>query len=309
MSTIADLKRAILNKNLNDSLLVLCCKDVFFVAQQYVNAIADFKELQISYCDDFDEQFMDFQNNMFDFSDIDYLKIFHVDKFSTKLSNDLTSIKNAVVICKSVDEKLLKILKDNDMYFEIPKLQEWQIVSYCTTMCEGLTDAKIKWLCKMTNNDIYRLDNEMRKISCFDKKQQDDIFDLIDSDNGYSDLSDVSIYNLTNAICERNYKAILEILKDIDNLDTNPYGIVTLLKRSFKSIIGIQMDSNATAEKLGIKPVQFNIMKSKNCNKFTDERLREIYKFLTDYDYLLKSGQLDMPEEMLVDYIICTVLS
>ncbi len=309
MKTLAELKRAIQNKNLEDSLIVLCYKDTPFIAYQYANAIAAFKELKLSSEDDFDTKFLDFQNSMFDFSDIDCLRLFVVDKFSTKLTKELNTIKNAIVICKDVEEKTLKQLKDLEMYFEIPKLQEWQIVDYMKAMCPGLNESKIKWLCSVANSDIYRLDNEMKKISCFDKKSQDDVFDMIDSDDGYSDLTELKIFDLSNAICARDAREVDRILKDIDNIDVEAVGLITILRRQFKAILQIQLDKDATAEKLGIKPVQFNIMKNKNCNKFSDEKLKSIYKFLVDFDYKLKNGELDISSSRLIDYIICAVMS
>lgn len=309
MKNLAELKKAIQNKNLEDSLLVFSYKDTPFIAYQYANAIADFKELRLATEEDFDTKFLDFQNSMFDFSDIDCLRLFVVDKFSTKLTKELTEIKNAVVICKDVEEKTLKLLKEHELYFEIPKLQEWQIVDYMRMMCPGLNESKIKWLCNIANNDIYRLHNEMKKISCFDKERQDDVFDMIDADDGYNDLSELTIFNLSNAICARDYREVDRILREIDNIDVEAVGLITILRRQFKMILNIQLDASATAEKLNMKPVQFNIIKNKNCNKYTSDKLKSVYEFLNDFDFKLKSGALDISKDKLIDYILCEVLS
>lgn len=309
MKTIQELKRAIQNKNLDNSLLVLKWSDFSYIAFEYIHAIASFKNLEIKTIDDFEEAFSKINNSLFDFSSIDYLQVFIVDKFKTKLVSQLDDLENVVVVCNSVDETTLEMLKEKEYYFEIPKLQDWQIEDYFHLRCQGLSYPKIKWLCEVTNNNIYRLDNEMKKIACFDKSLQEDIFDLIDNDNGYEDLTKNKIYDLSNAILSRDLKQVATILKDIENMDVEGVGLITILRRSFKIVIDIQMDASATAEKLGIKPAQFNVVRAKNCNRFTNDKLKSVYKFLNDFDYNLKNGLLDMPKDRLIDYIICEVLS
>ena len=246
---------------------------------------------------------------MFDFSHIDYLQVCIVDKFKTNLTYQLDDLENVVVVCKSVDDKTLELLKEKEYYFEIPKLQDWQIEDYFHKKCPGLSEPKIKWLCGLTNNDIYRVDNEIKKIACFDKKIQEDVFNLIDEDNGYDDLTQNKIYDLTNAILSKDLRQVATILKDIDNMDVEGVGLVTILRKGFKNVLSIQLDSTATAEKLGIKQGQFNVIKVKNCNRFEENKLKSVYKFLVDFDYNLKSGNLDMSKDRLIDYIICEVLS
>ena len=309
MKTIQELKKAIQNENLDNSLLVLKWSDFSFIAFEYIHAIAKFKNLEIKTLDDFDDAFSTSSNSLFDFSHIDYLQVCIVDKFKTNLTYQLDDLENVIVVCKDVDEKILERIKEKEYYFEIPKLQDWQIEDYFHMRCPGLSEPKIKWLCGLTNNDIYRVDNEIKKIACFDKDIQEDVFNLIDEDNGYNDLTQNKIYDLTNAILSKDLRQVSTILKDIDNMDVEGVGLITILRRSFKNVIGIQLDSNATAEKLGIKQAQFNIVKAKNCNKFKDDKLKSIYKFLVDFDYNLKNGKFDIDKDRLIDYIICEVLS
>ena len=309
MKTIQELKKAIQNKNVDDSLLVLKWSDFSFIAFEYVHAIASFKNLEIKVIDDFEEAFQRVGHSLFDFSSIDYLQVYIVDKFKTKLNSQLDELENVIVVCNSVDDKTLEMLQEKECYFEIPKLQDWQIEDYFYLRCPGLSMPKIKWLCENANNNIYRIDNKIKKIACFDKKVQEDIFNLIDNDNGYDDMTKNKIYDLTNAILSRDLKQVATILKDIDSMDVEGVGLITILRKSFKLVIGIQLDKDATAEKLGVKPAQYNVVRAKNCNKFSSEKLKSVYKFLSDFDYNLKNGNLDIGKERLVDYIICEVLS
>ena len=309
MKTIQELKKAIQNKNLDNSLLVLKWSDFSFIAFEYIHAIAEFKNLEIKTLDDFDDAFSTIGRSLFDFSHIDYLQVCIVDKFKTGLTYQLSELENVVVVCKEVDEKTLEYIKEKEYYFEIPKLSDWQIEDYFHMRCQGLSEPKIKWLCNIANNDIYRIDNEIKKIACFDKDVQEDVFDLIDEDNGYGDLTQNKIYDLTNAILSKDLKQTANILKDIDNMDVEGVGLITILRKSFKTILSIQLDPSATAEKLGIKQAQFNIVRAKNCNRFNESKLKSIYKFLVDFDYNLKNGKFDIDKDRLIDYIICEVLS
>ena len=309
MKTLQELKKAIQNKNLDDSLLVLSWSDFSFIALEYVHAIAKFKNLEINLIEDFDNLARHIDNNLFDFSSIDYLQLYMCDKFNTKQIVNLLKLKNVIVICKEVDDSLIEFLKDNEMYFEFPKLQDWQVLDYLHQMCKGLNPAKIQWLYNISGGNIYRLNNEIQKIACFDEKIQDDVFDLINDDNGYDDMTQNKIFDLTNAILGKDLKQVATILKDIENMDVEAYGLITILRKSFKNVIGIQFDSTATPEKLEIKPQQFNIIKIKNCNKFSNDKLKKIYKFISDFDYNLKSGNLDISKDRLIDYIVCEVLS
>lgn len=309
MKTIQLLKRAIENKNLEDSLIVLKWTDVPFVAFQYLNAIAKFKNLEIKRVEEFDEVFKHTSSSLFDFASLDYLQVYVEDTFKTKLVDNLKDLKNVIVICKSIDDKIIDRLKENEMYFEIPKLQDWQIKDYIHTQCPGLSQAKINWLYDSTEGNIYRMSQEAKKISCFDGKIQDEVFDMIDNDGGYEDLTQNKIFDLTNAVLAKDLNKVATILKDIEHMDVEGYGLVTILKNSFKTVIEIQLDNTATAEKLGIKPARFNIVKAKNCGRFTSEKLMSIYKFLSDFDSQLKNGKFEISKDSLIDYIICEVLS
>ena len=310
MKTLQELKRAIQNKQLDISLLVLKWSDVSFIAYEYLHAIAEFKKLEINHVEDFDYEFQTNDTDMFNFSSIDYLQLYAVDKFTTKLiASQLKELENVIVICKEVDDGLLEILKQNEMHFEIPKLKDWQVIDYLRVSCSGLSVPKIQWLYNVTGGNVYRLDNEIKKISCFDRSFHEDAFDMINADNGYEDLTQNKIYDLSNAILSRDVNQMRSILKDIQSMDVEGVGLITILRRSFKIVIGIQLDSNATAEKLGIKQAQFNVVRAKNCGKYSTDKLKQVFKFLTDFDVNLKSGNLDMSKDRLIDYIICEVMS
>lgn len=294
---IKELKENIINKSLNDDFLIFKWEDVNFLPLQYINEIAKNKNLELSYVDELSNGLSN-DYDMFD-SLGDRLVVLIVDTFSTNL--DCSSFKNTIVVCKKVDDVL------KEYVVEFPKIQEWQVIDLMRTKCRGLDDAILKWLYDITQGNIYRIVNEMDKISIFDKDQQESIFNLLNGDNGYVDLNPLNIFNLSNAILKKDYKTIGDVIRDIDNLDIEGTGLVTILKRNIKNIIDIQMNPQATPESLGMKVNQFRAIEY-NCGKFSNNQLIDMYEFLTSIDFKLKNGELQMDNNQLVSYIICNIL-
>ena len=306
-SKLSNLKQNIQNGEIPDSLIVFKWSDNPFIAHQYTREIAHQKQLEIKDIDDFDAEFKGIDNEMFDF-DSGYLKLLDVDKFSSNLIDELPYIRNTVVICKDIDEGTEFSLAIIGALYEVPKLKSWQIKSFIRHECPGLSEERLDWLCDVTSENIYRIANEIDKVSIFDKEKQNEVFDLLEKDGGFADLNQRKLYDLTNPITGKNLYRLTPVLKDLENMEVNEYSLVSILKDSFELLMRIQLNPSITAEELGIKPARLKAIKW-DVGKYTNKRLTEIYKFLTDFDYNLKSGNLDIKSDRLVDYIICKIIS
>lgn len=304
--TLQELKKSILNMNTPDTPLVLKCDKSEFVAMEYVNAIASFRELEIRWHDDVDGFVVDSGDNMFDFSDIDYLRVLRVDTLELPDPKAFLGMRNAIVVCHAIGKKTEGALSESGCVVAIPALKDWQVEEYLMARCQGLPSPKAKWLCSVAGHDIGRISNEAGKIACFQKSDQDAVFDAIDSDDGYSDLGRSGAFELSNALLARDAKTVAELLRDTN---AEPFALVALLRRGFRNVIGIQMDSGATPSKLGIKPAQFNIVRAKNVGRYTNDELMDKFMFLTGFDYGIKSGNIDLNGNRLLDYVVCGVMS
>ena len=111
---------------------------------------------------------------------------------------------------------------------------------------------------------------------------------------------------MTNAILKKDLVAISHIFKDIENIDVEPIGLVTILYNNFKNVINVQLSNNPTADKLGMKSNQFNAIRY-NCGYYSKESLNKILEILTNIDKQIKIGE--MPIDILVDYLIIKILS
>ena len=310
---VTELKKAIEENTLDDSFLVLQWSDNNFIAHQYVNTIAKNKKLKLDYIDD-----LKGYNNTLDdfFGDVvaDTLYVMNVEKFTCDIE-DFSNYKNVVVICKNID------CNDNVITYvvKLPKIEDWQINDYMKMRCNGINKEKLEWLQKVTNNNIYRIDNELSKISIFSKVYQNDIFDMLNNEGGYSDLTSSSFYDFINALKEKNVKVLRDLLIEIDSIDVEPMGIITCLHNEFKLITDIklkrfsnQSDIDEFIKSRGISVYKFNAYRKSIIDKFSESHLAKIFSFITSVDYKLKSGQLGTlsnDKNRFIDYIICNILS
>ena len=296
--TCEELKNKIIDKTLGDSLLVLSYKDNDFVTTQYVNQICKDKRLTKIYIDSLDDISVD-ANEFFEAS-TDVMYILKVDKFVC--TENLDRYKNVIVICKEVVNK--------DLYpnvISISQLNKDNIIEYMQVMCPGISEEKLNWLYEVSGGDIYRLEKEMRKLEIFPERAQDSVFLSLIENGGYIDLNTSTIYTLVNAIINKDINTIKNITSRLDVIDIEGTGLVTILIKNIKNIIDVQTNMKATAESLGMSQKQFYAV-SKHRGKFTVNQLADMFEFLTDIDYRLKSGMLEMTNDQMVNYVITNVI-
>ena len=295
---LRELKERINKKESIPFPLIFLASNNDFLIHQYLYSIAKNLSLNIvSICslkelDDITSSVFYENNDLF---------VFKVDKDMLIKQED---VKNNKVIILSENQ-----IKGSDIdVVKFDKLENWMIEDYAKTLLPGLTIQETNWLCKICNYNVERVDIECQKLSLFDKKEQESIFELINKENGYCDLNDLNIFNLTNAIIKKDILTIKTIIRDIDNIDIEGTGLVTILLKQFLNIINIQLNNHANAASLNMSEKQFRAI-SYNCNKYSNDKLISIYKFLNDVDYRLKSGLLDISNRDLVQNILNNILN
>ena len=295
---LRELKERINKKDSIPFPLIFLASNNDFLVNQYLYSIAKNLSLNIvsisslKELDDITSSVFYENNDLF---------VFKVDKDMLLKQED---IKNNKVILLAENQ-----IKGSDIdVVKFDKLENWMIEDYAKTLLPGLTVQETTWLCKICNYNIDRVDIECQKLSLFDKKEQENIFELINKENGYCDLNDLNIFNLTNAIIKKDILTIKNIIRDIDNIDIEGTGLVTILLKQFLNIINIQLNNHANAASLNMSEKQFRAV-SYNCNKYSNNKLISIYKFLNDVDYRLKSGLLDISNKDLVQNILNNILN
>lgn len=295
---LAELKQKI-NSGVSIGLpLIFIGKDNAYIMKTYIDAIAKnnfLKVLNINSLKEMD----DLENSMF--KEENYLYLYHLNKNESLDENALLDKPIIIISENDIKSKSIETVT-------FSKLLEWQIEAYVQTLLPGMNALEVNWLCKNAKYDLYRLDNEANKINIFEKKDQENIFKEISDENGYADINELTIFNLSNSIIKKDILGVKSVMKDIDNIDIEGTGLVTILLKNFFTIINIQTNPHASAEKLNISEKQFKYLQYYQCNKYSTDELINIYAFLTTVDYKLKSGLLEMDNKQLVVYILSNII-
>lgn len=296
--TLVDLKSKLLSNSKIQLPLIFINDNNDYLIKTYLYQIAKNNLLTIREISSINEM-IDIESGMF--KDEDYLYIYRCNK-EEQINDEQLSNYNIIIITDT-DFTTVKTEK-----IKFKKLENWQIEAYIKKLIPGLNDIEIEWLCKNSGYDLNRLDNEASKLNIFEPKDQSNIFKKINDDNGYCDLNELTIFNLSNAIIKKDVLEVKKVLQDIDYIDVEATGLVTILLKNFLNIINIQTNSRATPNSLGISEKQFKFLQYNQCNKYSNEELFRIYNFLTDIDYKLKSGLLDMSNNQLNYYIVSNII-
>ena len=302
MLDIKNLKSDIENENIKHNFAIFKYSDTDFLGFQYVDAIAKVLNREVKIIDDLSEISKN-TFSLFDDSDSDCINLFITDKFEY---DNLDIIhKDLYIICKTIDKKSLKIF--NDYILELPKLEDWQIKDYVYSVAEGANEKSLDKLINACGNDIYRINQELNKIKIFTKQERNFTFDKFIDDGIFSDLSTYTIFDFSNAIIKKDINTLRTIYKEIDRIDIEPIGLVTVLLNNFRNIIKIQLANNPTPESCNMKPNQFWAIRH-SCGMYTKEQLLFIFDFLTGIDERIKTGNMPV-DSFLIDYIVITILT
>lgn len=295
---LSDLKNKLINKNIISLPLIFIESNNDYIVKTYIKQISINNNLEIKEINTINEM-IDIENGMF--KDKNYLYIY---RYSEKENVNLDTVKEYNIII--ISDKVINNCSIESVKFD--SLEKWQIEDYVHVLIPGLTDKEIKWLCQIANYDLNRLENESLKLNIFDKKEQPVIFKDLNEENAYCDLNDVGIFNLSNAVVQKDIVTIKKVLDNLEFIDVEGTGLVTILLKNFLNIINIQLNSRATPDSSNMTPKQFNYYKYYLINKYSNDKLINIYDFLNTIDYKLKSGLLDMTNHELVYYIISHII-
>ena len=280
---IRELKKYIEYKSLPSMMLVLKYSDNKFLCYQYVDAIIKFKNKEKIFIASVEDILNKNLNSSFEDNN-DYIYILDIEELTQVLD-----VPNLIVICKKINKEV------NVDFVNMPSLVPWQIEDYAALKLPGLTNEDILWLVSNSKNDIYRVDNECKKLSLFNKANQKEMFELIKLEDGYDDLSNLTIFSFTNAFIKKDIIMLNKVINRIDAIGIEAFSVIALLTKQFKNLIDIQLNPKATPEDLGLKLNQFNAIKY-NCNKYSNKQLVAIYEFLTSLDSKVKLGEMPLTE-------------
>ena len=125
-------------------------------------------------------------------------------------------------------------------------------------------------------------------------------------DGEYETLSNLTIFDLSNAIMKKDTKSALDVLKVFPYIDSKPdIWLLSILLGNFKRVIDIQLNPNAKAADIGMSDKQYWAVKKNNVGIYSNNDLIDIYKFLTELERKFKFDGISASQ--LVDYMICKI--
>ena len=286
-------KENVLNNSVKPQMYALVYDDNNSIILQYVNHIAQCTNNPITYLNELDDL-----QDLMSLGDYDDggIYVLQLDKLTDKIPRSFYKLF-CFIICKEVTNN------DDLETIKFPKVETWQMLDYARVSLKGVNERKIEWLVNLLGNNQLRLENEINKITIFPMNERDAIFDLINNDGGYDDITNLTMFNLVTAISKKSKQEIIDVLEAIKLIDIEPMGLVTSLLKQFKLAIDVKM---GTKDYKGLNISQKQYIAIKKYNPYTSTELVKAYKLLTNIDYELKIGLL--PNEYIVDYVVCNIL-
>lgn len=299
--TLQELKQSIEDSTFKPTTMILVSEDKF-IPLQYVEEIK--KQYDVLYVESLQELLPNEDDIFGDSTEISSdIIIFNTElvDFSEEI---LFNKDNVIVVANKIDKASKKFY--GDLVIEVPKLVDWQVRDMVYSLGNGIDRKYLDWLIHNCNGEVNRLYQEMLKLSLFNDSEKRHLFDEMIEDGAFDDLSANTIFNFTNAILKKDYQSLKLIYEEIDNIDVNDFGLLTILYNNFLNVINIQLGINPTADSLGMSYGQFNAIKH-SCGYYSANQLVNIMKILSDMDRKIKSGEF--PTNIMRDYLILSVLS
>lgn len=304
--TIQDLKNKIETKTVSDELIIFKDTESGFVSNQYIHAIASARGMKINYVESPDELISDLgsifiENTTNSSSNLNVLK----SEVFIWGDSRIAGLKDFIVVVSKFSDKAIE--KSLEQFIvKVPKLESWMIKDYVYSVAPGVEARDLDTLINLCGTNYLRLQQELDKILLFTEPERKYLVATMLQDGALDDLSSYNIFNLTNALTSRNITALSGVYKELDRVDVNEFGLLTILLKNFKNMLLVQTSSNPTPESIGLDSKVIYAIK-KLPRVFNSDQLVKIYSMLLDIDRLIKTGEL--PAELAIDYMIVKIMS
>lgn len=316
--TIVELKKNILNLSLPEHLLILVCKDNYFIAKQYIDYYCCGTGISKNYINSIQEAITLNQTTSIFNNNDQILNILETDTFDC-IESLLQDLNNTIILCKKT--KINKTEESDKYFVEIPELQPWQISDYIEAECPGLNTKlgdradlnkkMIEYLQANTHNDIYKIKSEIDKIKLFEESLQSAVLEqlLLDTESDIYDVGDIDLFlsnEIENASCgdQKARNNILTYLVRNKSQNYDPIAVTNLLLGHFKKLIYTSPESGIQDISQYMSVSQARYLSRVRAN-YTSDELRAIIKFLTTIDLRLKSSKIDLQKDRFIDYLVC----
>mgnify|MGYP006261537439 FL=1 len=157
----------------------------------------------------------------------------------------------------------------------------------------GIDGRAIRLLADYIGANLRQIDSELDKLSTYARGRavtEDDIKLLV------ADASEALIWNLTDALSQRNGRNAMRALFELRRGDASPFYLLTMIARQYRIIIKVKEAARtiggneydiAKAVKESAYPVKKALQQSR---KYSFDQLDEIMQRLLESDFAMKTG-------------------
>ena len=230
-----------------------------------------------------------------------------ITNYSAKAFSDLLSAMNNLESENILIMTSLKVLPDNERISKLKKysslidlrLKNINLKEYIDRFIatNGFSiDENAVTLLLSYNLELSELSNDLKKLMCYDfdskKITEQDVKLLV------SRPLDDNVYQLIEAVLDKNYRHIFSSLKDFKLQNMPSSYIVSLLINKFQELYNTYILSKANMSQADIANV-FHVSSGrayymlKNIKKLSLDKIKQNLELLNDLDYNIKSGKLD----------------
>lgn len=299
--TLQEIKNQIETNSIINTFIIFSCNDNF-IAHQYVENMSKKLNLTIEYIEDLESLNKKSLDLFFDSGKKESLRVHHVDTFDF-YNNCLEDETNLIIICKKVEKDTQSIY--NKYIININPLEHWCIKDYLYSILKGVDTKYVDWLMKNCNYDINRLQLEAEKLLVFDENERNILFNQMLEDDAFVDITNKTIFDFTDAIVKKDILKLSSIYDDIENIDIEAIGVVSVLYQNFRKLLQVWCSRNPTPENTGLSSKQIYAI-SKLPRVWSEKQLVDILELISSIDYRIKIGA--MPMNILRDYLVINIL-
>lgn len=212
-----------------------------------------------------------------------------------KVLSDNENSSSIILFCNNNKFDAIKKL-DNVVFVDCNKCE-----SFLKTYVKELfnkeniktNDLVVNTIIEFCSCEAFKVEAECKKLIGYALKKGevtlDDVTNLVNKDLDYK------IYELTDYIAKKQQQKAYEIINDMINKGEPEHKIFVSIYNHFKRLFYCRLNTDARdlADILGIK--EFAVKKAIETSKrFTAVKLKEITQRFSDYDFSVKSGNIDI---------------
>jgi len=217
-------------------------------------------------------------------------------EFFLKKLKKIADSADGVIIYENYENKerepkdKLFLLKKYSKFQEFRPLTGIQLINWIKKEFEkekiAISDEGIKLLIDFVGNDLWRMKNEIKKLSDYKRKEKEiapsDIKKLVQP------KIETAIFKTMDAISLGNKKEALKLIERHLKKGDNPLYLLSMITRQFRNLLLLKSDSNFASE-LHPYEAKKNFYQTQ---RFRLEDLKKIYQKIFELDFEIKTGKV-----------------